>query len=151
MSLYRQHRTKVRTAIATVTSVSGALDEVIAAQSRQAIGIVQLIASNQLAGVRDIAFYDGSTRLTPFMALGASGTLILDEVGGEQLELSIGSGLFASSSAVGSDTQVSVYYVLHDESIPITKSAARAASLQPIGRHGSVRRTPNRIGGQTES
>lgn len=116
----------------TVTSISGALDTIIPAQSGWIIGINQIIASNQLNEARSIIFYDGLSRITPNMTLGSSGTVIIDEFGGDQLELSKGSGLFANNNSTSSNIQVTVYYVLHDERTPITKSAARTATYTPI-------------------
>ena len=136
---------KVSIANSNVTSGSGTLDVIIPAQDGVIIGINQLIASNQAGSINTIRFYDGATPITPNMALGASGTLILDDVGGSQLELSTGSGLFGSSDLAGL-IQTTIYYVSHDESAGITQVASRAASLSPI-----TTRAPNSFGGQTES
>lgn len=150
MALYRRNRAKIRIANAVVTvALSSAHDVIIPAQSGMAIAVTQLIASNQLNQLSAIRLYNGDTAITPLIALGASGTLILDEVGGEQLELSVGSGLFGSNNFVG-NTQVTVYYVLHDERTPREKSLARAATLVSIG-DNNITRTPNRFGGQSES
>jgi len=149
MSPYRRNRTKVRIANATITAVSGSLDEIIAPSDGYAISITQVFASNQLNAIYNVIFYDGLEPITPFIPLGASGTMIWDKIGGEQLELSIGSGLYGSSS-YACETQITVYYVLHDESTPITKDEARAASLVDVGRPAAIR-TPNIRGEQTES
>ena len=101
--------------------------------------------------LRPIAFYEGNSPITTDMNIAASGTLFLD-LDGEQLELAKGSGLFAAANSDylwPSETQITVYYVLHDGRTPITKSAARAASLKPIGSNAVIK-TPNRSGGQVE-
>ena len=136
---------KVSIANGAVTTGGGTLDVIIPAQDGIVIGINQLIASNQANSLNTIRFYNGNTPITPNMALGASGTLILDVFGGSQLELSTGSGLFGSSDLAG-NIQTTIYYVAHDEGAGVTKVASRAASLSPI-----TVRTPNRFGGQTEN
>lgn len=147
MTLYRRNRAKILIANAVVTvALSGAHDVIIAAQSGMAIAVTQLFASNQRNQLSAIRFYDGDTSLTPLVPLGASGTLILDEAGGEQLELSVGSGLFGSNNFAG-NTQVTAYYMLHDERTPREKSLARAATTVAIG-NNNITRTPNRFGNQ---
>lgn len=146
MTLLRK-RQKIRIANAVITvPLSGAHDAIIAAQSGMVISVTQILASNQLNTISALRLYEGDSSITPLMAMGASGTLILDKIGGEQLELAVGSGLFGSSHYTG-NTQVTVYYVLHDERTPLEKSLARAASLTPIGAN-NVTRTPNQFGNQ---
>lgn len=149
MTLYRRNRAKILIANAVVTvALSGAHDTIIAAQSGMAIAVTQLIATNQLNQITAIRLYDGNTAITPLIALGASGTLILDEVGGEQLELSVGSGLFGSNNFAG-NTQVTAYYMLHDERTPRKKSTARATSFSAVSvGNNNITRTPNRFGNQ---
>lgn len=147
MTLLRRNRQKIRIANAVVTvPLSGAHDAIIAAESGMAISITQIIASNQINAISALRLYDGDSSITPLMVMGASGTLILDKIGGEQLELSVGSGLFGSNHFTG-NTQVTVYYVLHDERTPREKSLARAASVVPIGAN-EITRTPNQFGNQ---
>ena len=148
MTLYRQNRAKVRIANATITAISGAHDEIIAPASGYSISLVQMIASNQLNAIYNVVLYDGLEPITPLIPLGASGTMILDEIGGEQLELTVSSGLYGSSS-YACNTQVTVYYVLHDERTPTSKNTARFASMVPIGRASAIR-MPNIVGEQSE-
>ena len=136
----------VTTTTANITSGLSAFDVIIPAQSGMIIGLNQIIVSNQLGAANAITLYDYVTPITPTMALGGSGTLIIDGWGGGQLELTKGSGLFGVSNIVG-DIEVTVYYVLHDKRTPITKAQARTASYQATT---TATRTPNRAGNQSE-
>lgn len=135
---------KVTIVSGRVTTGGGTRDVIVPALPGTVIGIKQIIASNQVNSPDSIIFYDGADAITPNMTIGASGTLILDELGGDHIELTKGSGLFASTQLVG-DIEVFAYYVAYDENAGITKVASRTASLSP-----TTTRAPNRFGGQSE-
>lgn len=117
----------VSIANATLTSGSGILDVIIAPQTNKIIGINQFIVSNQLNQLTDVTLYDGASKITPEIPVGGSGTIILDEFGGNQLELSLGSGLYGTLNITG-EAQITVYYVLHDLTPPSNKDTYRAAT-----------------------
>lgn len=107
-------------------------------------GITNLVAANLESDTRAITFYEQTTsKLTPQIALGASGTLIWDKPGQGPVELGIGSGLYGQMKTSG-NVEVTAYYYMHDERTPITKSSARASTY--TGR--TVTRLPNIAGNQ---
>lgn len=112
------------------TGVTPTRQEVIAAQTGFRNSILAIEAANQ-TGANAITFYEGETKLTPTVYIPGSGTLFNDDFGGAQYELATGSGLNVSLESTG-QIDVLVFYLLHDESAPITKSTARANTLSNI-------------------
>lgn len=143
MSDFRQ-RTKINKVIVDVTGSSPV--EIIPAQAGYAIGLVDIIMSNMENAPAAIQLYEETSELIPLIGLTASGVFEWSSPGGGQYELIAGSGLNGSVITSSDTVQVAAFYVLHVESTPITKSAARAATLTP-----TTVRTPNFFGGQQKT
>ncbi len=142
-------RTGTRRATQIVTAVCPAKTTIVVPPVGHSISLVQVIAVNLGADTRAITLYDDSTKLAPQFAIGASGTLFWDEVAGQQYELTTGSGLTACLDIAGS-VEVTAFYVLHDNSAGITKSAARGATYVASLVSPRATRKPNIFGGQQE-
>lgn len=134
---------------AQVTGVCPSKTEIIAAASGYSINLLQVVAANLEAGTRAITFYEGETEIAPQYAIGGSGTLFWDEVGGEQYKMPEGSGLFACLDVAG-QVDATVYYRLIDDRAGITKEAARSATYIASLASPKAIRTPNRRGNQQE-
>lgn len=137
------------TSIVTVSGipVSGVypnFQSVIAPQTDRIVTLVEMIAVNQQGGILPIQLYDGWTAITPSIPVAASGTFFWQAPDGGRLDLTSGSGFNVALNGTGA-MDITAYYILYDDSAPITKSAARTASYTP-----TVTRTPNRIGDQAE-
>lgn len=118
---------------------------IVAPGSGFSVGLTQLIASNQDNIVNAITLSEETEQIAPQITLGASGTIFWDDVGGQHLELSPGSGLTACLFVAG-NVDVTAFYILYDRRAPVTKFAARTNSFNNI----TVTRTPNRAGNQSE-
>ncbi len=139
---------KVSHTTAIVSDVCPTRTDIVVAQDGFIISLAQVIAVNQTSEVKGITLYDGGTQITPSIPIGGSGTLIWDNPGGGQLELTRGSGLEACLDTTGS-MEVTVYYVYHDDQDPITKEEARTATYIPS--NATATRTPNDSGGQSKT
>ncbi len=123
-------RIGIRQELVSLTGVAPELQVIIPAQVGFSPSITQIIASNQLE-TNTITFYEGATQLLPNTAVASSGVLFIDDFGGAHYELSPGSGLNASLGGTGT-FEVSVFYLLFDNSVPITKEEARTNTKNNI-------------------
>lgn len=124
-------RHKINKRFIAVTGVVGVYQDIIPAQSGFAIGLVSVIATNLDETPHALTLYEGATKVAPPIIIPSSGTFFWDTPGGEQLELSISSGLTGNISTWASGVtgvEVGAYYVLHDERTPITKRQARTVT-----------------------
>ena len=134
---------KVSKSLATVTTVDPTKTDIVAADPDAIFGLKGLIATN--LGATSVVFNlcEGDDPVAPPVVLPASGTWSWDTPAG--LELAPGSGLTASLGSAGS-VDVMAYYTAYDNSTPITKEQARAATYIPS--NATATRTPDFFGGQ---
>jgi len=144
-----RRRTGINVATATVTGVCPGKSAIVIPGSGFSIGLVQVIAANLDGGNRALSLYEDISPIAPQFTLGASGTLFWDSPGGEQLELSAGSGLYGCLDVAGS-VDVTAYYVLHDNRTPITKVQARTNTYNAALTGPKAIRRPTRGGVQQE-
>lgn len=133
---YSRRGVKTITADVTSTSVTNVIPAVAGLQYM----LVGLFATNNEDVTNSIKVFKGDQSITPDMPIGASGTFIWDAPGDGQFTGAIGSGIGVALGNTG-DFTVSAHYIVIDKSTPITKDAARAASLRPI-----TTRTPDAFG-----
>lgn len=136
------------TSVITVSGipVSGSFpsfESLIAPQANTIVSLVEMTAVNQQPGILPIRLYNGWDAITPDIPVAASGTFFWQAPDG-RFDLAANSGFNVALNGTGA-MDITVYYVLHDNTPPITKSAARLASLTP-----TATRTPNIVGEQTE-
>lgn len=122
-------RIGIQKSLTTATGVGNTT--LVAAASGYTYGITQILVTNRGANNNIVALYDGLDKLTPSIPVAASGTLILDDFGGSQLELTRSSGLNINLTSAG-DFEVLTMYLRHDDRDPITKAAARAATYTNV-------------------
>jgi len=138
---------KIYTASATVSGVCPTKTEILPATSGYRATIKQIVGASKVGYVAALNLSQGDTPIAPQFTLGASGTLIWDNLGGGQgLPLEVGSGIFGCLDIPG-EVDVTIYYEWEDQTTPITKEQARTASYNNV----TVIRTPNRFGGQSKT
>lgn len=137
---------KIYTASATISGICPTKTEILPATSGYRATIKQVVGASKNAYTTAITLYQGESALAPQFTLGASGTLIWENLGDSGLVLETGSGIFGCLDIPG-EVDITVYYTWKDLRTPITKESARATTHSNI----TVVRCPNRFGGQSES
>lgn len=125
-----------------ITATAGSFDSVLAGDADTVYHPVQAIIKNNSASTETISIYE-ETALITSISVAAGLTEIWEIPHGTTL--TAGSGVSANISASNAD--VTLCYVIHDATTPITKSDARAASYLSV----TTIRTPNEFGEQSKT
>lgn len=132
---------------ATVTDICPSQTTIVVPDSGFALSLAQIVATNVGSGVATFNLFQESQTIAPPFVIGPSGTLFWDSPGGSTIDFATNSGLYGCVS--DGTVEVTAYYTICDNRLPITKEQARADTYNAHLIQKAVR-TPNRFGSQTE-